>query len=619
MEILNTINSPEDIKALDYGQLDALSSDVRSFLIENVAKTGGHLASNLGVVELTIALHRVYDTANDRLVFDVGHQAYVHKIITGRREAFSSLRTLGGLSGFPKPSESIHDAAVSGHASNAVSAALGMARARTLLKEDKSIAVLLGDGALTGGLAYEGLSDAGASGEPMVVILNDNGMSIEENVGGVSNMLSRLRVRPKYLRFKRWYRRVIGKLPPLYNFTHRIKEWLKNKLLPHNMFYDMGFQYLGPVDGHDIKHLEAVISWARELNSPVIVHALTQKGKGYTYAEDHPSEYHGVGSFDAESGVSATGEQSFSAVFGEELLKLASEDERITAITASMCSGTGLSDFAVKYPERFFDVGIAEGHAATMASGMARSGLTPVFAVYSSFLQRAYDMLIHDIALSRLHVVLAVDRAGIVGPDGETHQGSFDLSFLSSVPHMAIMCPSNYEELREMLYAAIYRIKGPVAVRYPRGGQGAMTQSAGIAPCVELCEGRDITLISYGILINNVLEAAEALSKNGISAEVIKLNLVNPLDYETILKSIRKTRLFIIAEDVCENGCAGTRILAACSEAGIALRGSRLLNLGNGIVKQGTTAQLMAMNGLDAYSICSEAARLLEAARENPA
>lgn len=618
MEILNTVNSSHDLKVLDQLQLGTLSQEIRGFLIENVAKTGGHLASNLGVVELTIALHRVYDTASDRLVFDVGHQAYVHKILTGRRESFSSLRTLGGLSGFPKPAESIHDAAISGHASNSVSAALGMARARTLTKENYAVAALIGDGALTGGLAFEGLSDAGASGEPMVVVINDNGMSIDANVGGVSTMLSRLRLRPGYIKFKRWYRRVIGRVQPLYRFTHRLKEGLKDKLLPHNIFGDMGFQYLGPVDGHDIRHLETVIGWARELNCPVVVHAVTQKGKGYSPAEDHPEAYHGVGSFDAQNGLELQEQDSFSEVFGDELTKLAEIDGGICAITASMCAGTGLTSFAEKFRDRFFDVGIAEGHAVTMASGMARQGLMPVFAVYSSFLQRSYDMLIHDVALSGLHVVLAVDRAGIVGQDGETHQGSFDAAYLCTIPHMAVLCPANYAELREMLHAALYRIKGPVALRYPRGGEGELKESRGIAPCVTMREGGDITIVTYGTLINNALAAANSLEKGGISAEVLKLNLINPLDYDSIAKSVVKTGVLLVAEESCEIGGVGGRILANCAEGKIALKASRLLNLGNGIVKQGSPEQLLALSGLDAYSIASEAEKLMDSIEENP-
>ena len=616
MEILNTINSPEALKELDFQQLETLASEIRAFLIENIGRTGGHLASNLGVVELTIALHRVYDTGCDRICFDVGHQSYVHKILTGRRDDFASLRTLDGLSGFPKPAESVHDAAIAGHASTSISSALGMARARRLLGENYSIAALIGDGAMTGGLAFEGLSDAGSSNEPMVIVINDNGMSIGENVGGVVRVLSKLRLKPNYIRFKRWYRRIIGKLPPLYNLTHKFKEWLKFRLLPQNIFYDLGFEYLGPVDGHDIEHLETVLGWAKELNCPVVVHAVTQKGRGYQFAEEHPEDYHGVSSFDTENGVEAPQSKSFSEVFGRELTALAELDEKLVAVTASMCVGTGLAEFAEKYPTRFFDVGIAEGHAVTMAAGMASRGLTPVFAVYSTFLQRSYDMLIHDVALSKEHVVLAIDRAGLVGPDGETHQGSFDVPFLYTIPGIAVLSPSSYAELRDMLTVALYRIKGPVALRYSRGGEGRFTASTGVAPTVVLSNAADMTLVTYGMLINNAIEAAAALEKDGISVEIVKLNLINPIDTAPIEASLRKTGVLFVLEDCAENGCVGERLLAFCAEKGITLKGSCLKNLGNGVVKQGTVEQLQAMYGLDAYSISSEVLSLFETFRD---
>ena len=603
MNILKSIKSPKDLKSLSEGELEILSSEIRGFLIENVSKTGGHLASNLGAVELTLALHRVYDTEKDRLVFDVGHQSYVHKILTGRKGKFNTLRQLGGLSGFPKPTESIHDAAVSGHASTSVSVALGMARARTLAHEDYSVAAVIGDGALTGGTAYEGLCNAGQSGEPLVVILNDNGMSIDNNVGSISNMLAMLRVRPAYFRFKRRYRQVFGHVPALYNFNHRIKEWLKRRLLPGNIFDDLGFHYLGPVDGHDVSQLEAVIGWAKELKAPVLVHVITQKGKGYTYAEQEPETYHGVDAFDIECGVEKCPHDCFSEVFGNEMIQIAEKDSGVVAISAAMCGGTGLSEFAKKFPDRFFDVGIAEEHAAAMAAGLAAQGAKPVFAVYSSFLQRAYDMLIQDVSLSGLHVVFAVDRAGIVGHDGETHQGVFDVSYLCSVPHMAVFAPSNYAELREMLNLAIYRIVGPAAVRYPRGGEGKFTQSAGKAPSAVIREGKDVTLVCYGVMINSMLEAAQQLEKVGIDAEIIKLNIINPLDTETVLYSLRKTGRLLVAEDVCAFGSVGTRLLAACAEEGLALKDAKALNLGSGIVSHGSVSELIKLAGLDAESI----------------
>ncbi|MEG0777483.1 MAG: 1-deoxy-D-xylulose-5-phosphate synthase [Oscillospiraceae bacterium] len=612
MNILSTINSPADVRALTDPELRVLCEEIRGFLIENVSKTGGHLASNLGAVELSVALHRVYDTERDRVVFDVGHQSYVHKMITGRKNKFSTLRQLNGLSGFPKPTESIHDAAVAGHASSSVSVALGMARARTLAHEDYSVAAIIGDGALTGGLAYEGLCDAGSSGEPIVIILNDNGMSIDSNVGGISELLSRQRVKPGYFAFKRKYRKLLSHTPAIYNFNHRIKEWLKRRLLPGNMFDDLGFHYLGPVDGHDEVQLEAVLSWARELKTPVLVHVITQKGKGYSYAEDDPETYHGVSAFNTDCGVEKCAHSCFSSAFGSALAEFAKDDESIVAITAAMCGGTGLSEFSKSYPARFFDVGIAEGHATAMAAGLAKQGAKPVFAVYSSFLQRGYDMLIHDVALSNLHVVFAVDRAGLVGQDGETHQGAFDVSYLCSVPHMALMCPASYAELYDMLKLALYRIEGPVAIRYPRGGEGEYKASAGANPSTILREGKDITLVGYGTMINNALAAAKTLSENGFEAELIKLNLINPLDTEAVNRSLKKTGRLLIAEDVCANGSIGSKLLAAAARAGIALKGAVTLDLGDGIVQQGEVSELLKLKGLDSASIAASAMKLLE-------
>ncbi len=612
MNILDKINSPQDVKELQKEQLEALSSEIRGFLLENVAKTGGHLASNLGVVELTLAIHRVFDTSVDRLVFDVGHQSYVHKMVTGRRGKFSELRCLNGLSGFPKPNESVHDAAIAGHASNSVSVALGMARARTLAKQDYSVIALIGDGALTGGLAYEGLCNAGSSGEPLIVILNDNGMSIDSNVGGISELLSHQRVKPGYFEFKRRYRKLFGYVPALYRFNHRIKEWIKRRLLPSTMFDDLGFHYLGPVDGHDLVQLEAVLKWAKELSCPVLVHVVTQKGKGYGFAEENPEAYHGVNKFNTDCGLKACCELCFSTAFGNALLELAEKDDGIVAITAAMCSGTGLCGFAENYPSRFFDVGIAEGHAVSMAAGLAKQGAKPVFAVYSSFLQRGYDMLIHDIALSKLHVVFAVDRAGLVGRDGETHQGSFDVSYLCSIPHMAVLCPASFAELREMLSLAIYRISGPVAVRYPRGGEGEYTESAGSAPSSVLRQGDDITMVAYGTMINNVLAAAAVLSEKGIEAEIIKLNMINPLDCKTVLQSIEKTGRLLIAEDVCARGSVGERLLAECARTGTALKGTKTINLGNGVVAQGAVEELLKIFGLDAGGIAAFALELMQ-------
>lgn len=611
MSILERINSSNNIKKLPEEELEPLCQELRDYMISSISRTGGHLASNLGAVELTVALHRVYDTSRDRVVFDVGHQSYVHKIITGRRDSFCTLRQHGGLSGFPKPYESEDDAFIAGHASNSVSVALGMARARTLSRADYDVAAIIGDGALSGGLAYEGLANAAASGEPLVVILNDNNMSINENVGGTAHLLESLRVRPGYISFKRWYRDVFTKLPGLYKFNHAIKEWLKKRLLPGNVFSGMGMYYLGPVDGHDIGKLETVIRWARELRKPVLVHVVTKKGKGYKYAEEHPEKFHGVGRFDIETGELHDSGDCFSAKMGESLSRLADNDGRIIGITAAMSSGTGMDVFSVAHPDRFFDVGIAEGHAVSMAGGMAKQGMVPVFAVYSSFLQRGYDMLIHDVALQNLHVVFCVDRAGLVGSDGETHHGVFDVSYLSSVPDMTVLCPASYAELETMLRAAIYDINGSVAIRYPRGGEGKYT-ACNTAPETLLREGVDITLVCYGIMTNEVLDAAERLAAEGISAEVIKLSMIKPPDFDLVMRSLRKTRKLLISEDVCEAGCVGSRILEEAAINEIHVRAAKLLNLGEGIVPHGTVAELLHDFGLDADGIVSAAMEMMD-------
>ncbi|MBQ2830659.1 MAG: 1-deoxy-D-xylulose-5-phosphate synthase [Oscillospiraceae bacterium] len=601
--ILENISSPQDVKKLDHAQLDLLCGELRAFVVDSVSKTGGHLASNHGAVELTVAIHRVFDTARDRLVFDVGHQCYVHKALTGRRELFSTLRKFGGISGFPKPHESEHDAFIAGHASNSVSVALGMARARTLRGDDYSVIALIGDGALTGGLSYEGLNDAGSSGEPLIVILNDNGMSIASNVGAVSGHLSLLRTRPGYFRFKKTYRRILGYTDfgaKIYRFNHRIKTNLKKALFPNSsLFEDMGFTYLGPVDGHDTHQLTHVLRWARDLARPVVVHVHTVKGKGYAPAEEEPSSYHGVGVFDPERGVEMRESASFSSVFGEEICALAAQDARVCAITAAMTDGTMLTRFAKTYPDRFFDVGIAEAHAVTMAAGMAAQGIVPVFAVYSSFLQRAYDSLIHDAALSNLHVVLAVDRAGLVGADGETHHGCFDPLFLSGIPNMTVLCPASFAELRVMLRRAVLEMDGPVAVRYPRGGEGVYRDCCADAPVVTLRGGEDITLLGYGTMVDELLRASDILAQSGVRAGVVKLNQISPISRETAMEIGRCHRL-LIAEECIGAGCVGQRIAGILAENGLAPKRLILKNLGKSIVAHGTVSELRHAAGLDA-------------------
>ena len=583
-----------------------LCAQLRQELVDDVSKTGGHLASNLGAVELTVAIHRVFDTRQDRLVFDVGHQCYCHKILTGRREAMATLRQYGGIAGFPKPVESVHDAFIAGHASNSVAVALGMVRARQALGEHYKVMALIGDGALTGGLAYEGLSNAGACGQQLLVILNDNGMSITTNVGAVADHLARQRLKPQYLTFKRYYRRVMnsGKIGrKVYRFTHKVKQALKQSLLPCSMFENMGFNYVGPVNGHDLTGLTRALRYARELNEPVLLHVKTVKGKGYAPAEENPDAFHGVSPFDPATGKSKkkSGE-NFSAVFGRTLTQLAQQDRRVCAITAAMMSGTGLSQFQAAFPERFFDVGIAEGCAVSMAAGMAKQGAIPVFAVYSSFLQRAYDMLIHDVAIDKLHVVLGVDRAGLVGEDGETHHGVFDVAFLDSVPGMTVLAPSSYAELAGMLEQAVLHVDGPVAIRYPRGGEGAYQGDAGPGHAAVLRQGDDITLVSYGILINDVLEAAELLAAEGVQAEVVKLNVITPLDPELVLESVKKTKVLLTVEDSAAHSSVGERLAAAVAEAG--LRAKVLCRTsGDKFVTHGALSCLKQELGLDSAGI----------------
>ncbi len=609
MSILETIQNSDDVKKLPESSLEPLCEEIRQFLIGSVSKTGGHLASNLGAVELSVALHRVYDTGRDRLVFDVGHQSYIHKILTGRRDAFSTLRQYGGISGFPKPCEAEDDAFVAGHASNSVSVALGMAKARTLQGEDYDVAAVIGDGALTGGLAYEGLTAAAASGEPMVIILNDNNMSIDPNVGGMASLLQKTRVKPGYFEFKRAYRDIFSKAPAVYQFNHHVKEWVKSLVLPDNLLSAIGLEYMGPVDGHDVKQLICVLGWAKEMNRPVLVHVLTKKGKGCPYAEEHPEQYHGVGPFDPDSGEIKRSAPSFSDAFGESLCEFAELDRRIVGITAAMASGTGLDHFSQRYPRRFVDAGIAEGHATSLAAGMAKQGMLPVFAVYSSFLQRGFDMMIHDVSLLGLHVVFSIDRAGIVGSDGETHHGIFDLAYLGAVPGMQILCPASFAELHDHLETAIFSLKGPVAVRYPRGGEGEYTQSCRDSEQL-LREGCDVTLLCCGTMVNEVLPAARELELRGISAEIVKINRIGGDEFSLALSSLEKTGRLLAAEELCAAGCLGSRVLTQAAEKGIELQGVKLLNLGKGIVAHGDRALLLRDYGLDARGIADAAEAL---------
>ena len=605
---LERIHSPEDVKKLTALEARRLCEELRADLVRSVSQTGGHLASNLGVVELSVAIHRVFDTSVDRLVFDVGHQCYVHKMLTGRRGVMDTLRKFGGISGFPKPYESVHDAFVAGHASAAVSVALGMARARTMRKEPYHVLALVGDASLAGGLAFEGMNDAGASGEPLIVILNDNGMSISENVGALSGHLSRLRTRPGYYEFKKRYRHamesnIVGE--KLYAMSHDVKTALKKSLLPNSsLFEDMGFMYMGPVNGHDVDALSDALRWAKEQKCPVLLHVHTKKGKGYLPAEANPEKFHGIGAFDVFTGkTKAAPKESFSDVFGRTLMELAEEDERVCAVTAAMIDGTGLSAFAESFPKRLFDVGIAEGHAVSMAGGMAKQGLLPVFAVYSSFLQRGYDMLLQDVSLDNLHVVFGVDRAGLVGADGETHHGCFDVMYLSQIPCMTVLCPSSFAELRAMLRRALFHTEGPVAVRYPRGGEGAYTACCGEEDFSVLCEGSDVTIVTYGVLINQALEAAQILAERGIFARVVKINRIAPLESRVVCEALGGEAPMLVLEDCLGVGCVGQRISAILAQGGCCPDKMILKNLGVHVAPHGSVAELYDELELDAASV----------------
>ena len=609
--ILDRITGPADIKKLSPDEVGQLCNELRDFLVEHVSQTGGHLASNLGVVELTVAIHRVFDTASDRLVFDVGHQCYVHKILTGRMDQFDTLRQLDGLSGFPKPRESVHDAFIAGHASNSISVALGMARARTLQHENYNVLALIGDAALSGGMSLEGLNDAGPSGEPLIVILNDNGMSISRNVGSMSGYLANLRSKPGYYAFKKRYRQALtgstaGK--KVYQVSHNVKRAVKESILPGStVFENMGFTYLGPVDGHNVEQLTELLQRARDIHGPVVLHVHTVKGKGYEPAEKDPGQFHGVGPFDPLTGSSRkTGHADFSAEFGLELTRLARQDQRICAITAAMRSGTGLESFAEEFPDRFFDVGIAEGHATAMAAGMAKQGIVPVFAVYSSFLQRSYDQLLHDVALQGLHVVFAVDRAGLVGADGETHHGCFDPMYLTQVPGMTVLCPASFAELRTMLHQAIYDCSGPVAVRYPRGGEGAYGDDRTADGSVSvLRDGCDCTIVTYGVLVNQAMSAAEILQGKGITAQVVKMNRIAPLDSGDICRYLGNKHCVLVLEDCLSTGCVGQQLISVLSQQGVAPDKLILKNIGSFVPDHGTVDQLYQRYHLDANSVAA--------------
>ena len=600
------IQGHEDLKNLTDAQRTILASEIREFIVSSVAKTGGHLASNLGVVELSIAIETVFDTAQDRLVFDVGHQSYVHKLLTGRQAAFGRLRMYEGLSGFPKPHESDTDSFVAGHASSSVSIALGMARARRLTGQRYDVVTLIGDGAATGGMVYEALNDAGASREPMVVILNDNEMSIDPNVGGMASHLRNLRTKESYFSFKKAFRAATRKIPggrQIYRFTHKAKEMLKRNLLRKSMFEYMGFEYIGPVDGHDMPELIRLLKAARDMEKPVLVHVITQKGRGYAPSEKNPSKFHGVGKFDPASGKTLSGKKTtFSDVFGQTMVELAREDSRVCAITAAMPGGTGLLGFKETFPDRLYDVGIAEEHAVSMAGGLAKQGAKPVVALYSTFLQRSYDQIIQDIALLDLPVVLAIDRAGLVGEDGPTHHGVFDVGFLRQIPGVRILCPASHEELRQMLRWAVLESDGPVAVRYPRGSEGAFTDCNWNpdTPVVAHRHGRDAAIVTYGLLVNQALEAAELLQKQGISVSVLRLTGLSPVPLGALEAAVSGITKFVILEEAT----AGAAESLACALHEVAPGSTvAIRDLGSDFTPHGDMNSLYKLAGLDAGSI----------------
>ena len=614
--ILEKISGHADLVGLLPEEQTALCGEIRQFLVSHIAKTGGHLASNLGVVELTVAIETVFDTNTDRLVFDVGHQSYVHKLLTGRQADFDHLRQFGGIAGFPKPSESDTDSFVAGHASSSVSIALGMARARKLTGQDYDVVALIGDGAATGGMVYEGLNDAGDSKEPMVIILNDNEMSIDRNVGGFARHLARLRTKERYLGMKESYRAFLKKIPGgngFYRFTSSIKNRLKQLILPGTLFEHMGLTYLGPVDGHDLQELLRILRVAKELNEPVLVHVMTRKGYGYEPAEEHPSKFHGVGKFDPETGEVRKGNsKTFSDTFGETMMELASGDPRICAITAAMPGGTGLLNFKKTFPDRLFDVGIAEEHAVSMAGGLAKQGAIPVVALYSTFLQRSFDQILQDAAMLKLHVIFAVDRAGLVGEDGETHHGVFDVGFLRQVPGMQILCPASCQELSDMLKWAAYDCDGPVAVRYPRGGDGLFADSNWdcATKVVTHRSGSNIAIVTYGTLINNALSAAELLSQQGIDAGVVRLLTVEPLPEAALEAALAGYKHVLVVEEAAAGSgvheaiawMLAERIPGCCVSA---------IDLGGEYVTHGSVAQLYEKHGLDAVSIAKKVREVL--------
>ena len=611
--LLASINSPEDLRKLERKQLPQLAAELRAFLVESVSKTGGHLSSNLGTVELTIALHYVYNTPQDKLVWDVGHQTYAHKILTGRRERMNTLRMAGGISGFPKRSESEYDVFATGHASTSISAALGMAVAARLAGNQQRAVAIIGDGAMTGGMAFEALNNGGVLDANLLVVLNDNDMSISTPVGALNNYLAKLLSGRFYSAMRKGSEKVLKIMPPVLEFTRRAEEHVKGMVTPGTMFEEFGFNYIGPIDGHDLDVLVTTLDNIRHLEGPQFLHVVTRKGKGYPHAEEDCILYHGVGKFDPLYGIVAkpASKPTYTHIFGDWLCDMAALDDKLIAVTPAMCEGSGMVEFSKKYPQRYFDVGIAEQHALTFAAGLACEGFKPVVAIYSTFLQRAYDQLIHDIAIQNLPVMLAIDRGGLVGADGASHAGSFDLSFLRCIPNMTVMTPSDENECRQMLYTA-YKMNTPTAVRYPRGcGPGVRAKEDMHALAIGRGEvrrmGKKVAILAFGSMLAPALAAAEQLD-----ATVINMRFVKPLDNELVLQMAREHGLLVTVEENTVQGGAGSAVAECLAQHGVVIP---LLQLGlpDRFIEQGEPAKMLADCGLDAEGIAASVrARLPE-------
>ena len=609
--ILENITGTEDLKKLNYKEKIKLAEEIREFVIDVVSKNGGHLASNLGVVELTIALHSVFDTPKDKIVWDVGHQTYVHKILTGRKNQMETLRQLDGISGFPKTSESEYDSFNTGHSSTSISVALGMARSRDLLNENNKVIAVIGDGALTGGMAEEALNDAGASKSNIIVVLNDNEMSISKNVGGISLLLGKMRTKKLYTKTNEKVKNKVEKIPKLgdriVRFTSKIKNSIKQIFLQKMYFEDLGYTYLGPVDGNNLESVETILKQSKKCKGPVLVHVVTKKGKGYKPAEKNPAKFHGTSPFNKQTGeVLKKKSADYSKVFGDKMLELANENKNIVAITAAMADGTGLTDFKKKYPKRFFDVGIAEQHAIGMAAGMARSGLIPIVPIYSSFYQRAFDQVVHDICLQNLHVIMCADRAGIVGNDGETHQGLLDMASFSIVPNMTVIAPKDFEELNQMMDFAV-DYKSPILIRYPRGGEGNIKFSSHekieLGKSEIIKQGTDITIVAIGKMVEKAVQVAEEFSKLDIDAEIINARFLKPFDNDGILESIEKTKNVITIEDGILRSGLATTVNELIVKNGILDVNIKNYGYDDKFVKHGSVSELEKINGLDVNNI----------------